>query len=311
MLIFDTLGPVVLVIALGALLQRSGFLPKDFLKDANRLAYWVGLPALLIHDLANSPLQFGAAWPMLEVTLFGCACAVAGGYAVAAALKVRPGAVGSFVQGSFRGNLAFIGLPIIHSLPKAVLPNGLDTEAAAVLVIGPAMVVYNVVAIVVLLLSQHAFSRQVVKPLLRQLATTPPLIASVVGIGLAEAHLPLPAVLNNAIGGLGDMALPLGMLGIGGALVTMNLGAAWKAPLAAALVKTVVAPVAGVALALWLGLPKSELRVALVFLAAPTAIISYPMAVELKGDLDIAAGAIAWSVLTSLPALTLALALTG
>ena len=309
MVIVDTLAPVFLVIGLGAALQHFQFLPRDFLKDANKLAYWVGLPALLIHDLADSPLAFTAAGSMLAVTIGGCLSAVLIAYGVVRFLKLPPTSVGTFVQGSFRGNLAFMGLPIIAALPDATLPNGISTRAAALLVIGPVMVLYNILGVTVLLLSQHAFGFGVIKPFLKQLMITPPLVASVLGIALAETHTALPGALGFTLKALGEMALPLGMLGIGGALVTSKVGANWRPALVAALIKTAVVPVCGIALARMIGLPAAELRIVLVFLAAPTAIISYPMVVELKGDLSIAAGAIVFSTLISIPILALVVSL--
>ncbi len=309
MLILDTLAPVFLVIGLGAALQRFKLVPRDFLKDANKLAYWVGLPALLVHDLSASPLAFGAARSMLGVTILGAFCAVAVGYLAARLLRIPALSVGTFVQGSFRGNLAFMGLPIIAAFPNVTLASGLSTRTAAILIIGPVMVLYNVLAVTVLLLSQHAFGPAVIKPFLKQLVTTPPLVASVVGIGLAESGLHLPGFLDFTLKSLGDMALPLGMLGIGGALVTSKMGASWRPSLGAALIKALVTPACGLLIARWFGLSLPELRIVLIFLAAPTAIISYPMAVELKGDLSIAAGSIVISTLLSVPILAIVVAL--
>ena len=48
-----------------------------------------------------------------------------------------------------------------------------------------------------------------------------------------------------------------------------------------------------------LGLGVTEMKVLLTLLACPTAIVSYTMAVELKGDEALASGTIALSVLAS------------
>ena len=52
-----------------------------------------------------------------------------------------------------------------------------------------------------------------------------------------------------------------------------------------------------------LGLGAVELKAVLIFLATPSAVISYTMAAEMKGDERLAAGAIVLSTLTSLVAL--------
>jgi predicted permease len=220
-------------------------------------------------------------------------------------MKVPGPAVGTFVQGGFRGNLAFVGLPVIFSLPDTPLAGGLSTRMAAVLTVAPVMVCYNIGGVIVLLLSQHRLGWSMVKPFVKQLVTTPPLLATVAGISYAMLGWTLPPFADKALTALGDMALPLGLLGVGGSLVTVKLGGRWARPLASALVKTVLSPVIGWGLARACGLGAPESKVLLILLACPTAIISYTMALELQGDEPLAAGTIALSVLTSVASLAL------
>ena len=159
--------------------------------------------------------------------------------------------------------------------------------------------------VVVLLLSQHQLGWAMVKPFLKQLATTPPLLATLAGIGWALAGWTVPPSVDKALTALGEMALPLGLLGVGGSLVTVRLGEQWRHPLVSALVKTALSPLLGWAVGRALGLGPVELKVLLIMMACPTAIVSYTMVLELKGDEALAAGAISLSVLTSLVSLAL------
>jgi predicted permease len=95
------------------------------------------------------------------------------------------------------------------------------------------------------------------------------------------------------------MALPLGLLGVGGALVTANLGAMWRQPLGAALVKTCGGPALGWMAGRMIGLGAMESKLVMILLATPTATVSYTVALELKGDEAIASGTIVLSVLAS------------
>lgn len=303
MLVLNTLAPVFLLIAAGAALQATKFVSPGFLKEANRVTYWLGLPALLFSQLAGSFRDAGGAGLMLTAMLVATVLVILAGYGVALLLRVPGAALGTFVQGGFRGNLAFVGLPVIFSLPDAPLAWGVSARTAAVLTVAPMMVFYNVGGVVVLLLSQHRLGWGMVKPFARQLATTPPLLATLAGIGWALAGWTLPPAADKALTALGEMALPLGLLGVGGSLVTVRLGAAWRAPLGSALVKTVLSPLLGWAAGRALGLGPAELKLVLILMAAPTAIVSYTMALEMKGDEPIAAGTISLSVLTSLVSL--------
>lgn len=298
-LILNTLAPVFLMVAVGAILQRSGFVSASFLKEANRVTYWLGLPALLFSQLAGSFHQAAGAKAILGAMLVATLLAIGAAYLLGWMLRVPGAAAGTFVQGAFRGNLAFVGLPIIFSLPDTPLAGGLSVRTAAIITVAPMMVFYNVAGVVVLLLSQHPLSWRMVPPFVKQLATTPPLIATLAGVLFASMGWPLPAAVDKTFSALGEMALPLGLLGVGGSLITVKLGAAWRSPLASALVKTAVSPALGWLVGRWFGLGETELKIMLILLACPTAIVSYTMALELKGDEALASGSIVLSVLTS------------
>jgi predicted permease len=303
MQMLNTLAPVFLMIAVGAGLQRTKFVSENFLKEANRVTYWLGLPALLFSQLAGSFHQGTGAGLMFTGMLAATVLVIFAGYAVGALLRVPGPHLGTFVQGGFRGNLAFVGLPVIFSLPDSPLALGISARTAAVLTVAPMMVFYNIGGVVVLLLSQHRLGWGMVKPFVKQLATTPPLLATLAGIGWAMAGWTMPPFIDKTLGALGEMALPLGLLGVGGSLVTVKLGTNWRNPLASALVKTLLSPVIGWLVGRAFGLGGAEMKMVLILMACPTAIISYTMALELKGDEALASGAIALSVLTSLVSL--------
>ena len=303
MLVLNVLAPVFLLIALGAAMQKSGFTSPGFLKEANRVTYWLGLPSLLFSELISSYHDAHGASQLLAVVFAATALIILLAYLTGWLLGIPGKSLGTFVQGAFRGNLAFVGLPIIFAFPDTPMAGGLTLRAAAVIVIAPTMVMYNTVAVIVLLLSQHRLGWRMLWPIGRQLATTPPLLATVAGVGFAMKGWTLPPALDKAFFALGEMALPLGLLGVGGSLVGIRLGETWKQPLAAAALKTFGLPLLGWLLARAGGLGAAETRLVAIFLATPTAIVSYTMAVEMKGDEPIAAGTIVLSVAGSLAAL--------
>lgn len=308
MLVLTALAPVFLIIALGAFLQRTQFVSPGFLREANRVTYWVGLPALLFSQLVASLHAAAGAERLIGAMGLATVLVGAAAYGVAAVLRVPAEARGTLVQGAFRGNLAFVGLPIVFALPDAPVLGGLGLHGAAVIVVAPTMVLYNVAGVVVLTVSRHAWGWRMAGPVLRQLAVTPPLVATVAGIGFVAAGGVLPLVATKTLGALGEMALPLGLLGVGGSLVGGRWRGAWRAPLAAAGLKTAGGAVlGGLAASAW-GLGAVETRLLMILGAAPTAIVSYTLAVELRGDEEMAASTIALSVLASLPVLAVVLA---
>jgi len=309
MQIIDSLAPVVLLIGLGVFLVRISFVKREMLKGMNDLAYWIGLPTFIFYSLATVPLKTAALGPMLAVFLTGTAAALGGGFIAVRLLKQPIASRGTFLQATFRGNLAFIGLPIVvftaSGLPDA---DPQTMQELAVLTLAPMMVIYNVVAVLLLYGSQTGFSGELVAKTLRQVATNPLILASVAGIAVALAGWTFPNFLDRTLEALGRLALPLALLSIGGSLVTVPVRGSLAAAGTASLLKVGVAPLIGIGAGIALGAPSEVLLVAAIYLSCPTAAASYVLARQLGGDEALAASTIVISTLLSLISLSLAVA---
>ncbi|WP_404424814.1 AEC family transporter [Nibricoccus sp. IMCC34717] len=307
MTVFNVLAPVFLLIALGAALVRTRFVSEAFLRETNRVTYWLGLPALLFTSLAASFHDASASKALLLTLVAATFAVVALAYVACVLLKLPFASYGTFVQASFRGNLAYVGLPIIYALPA--VSEGL--RAAVTVAIAPMLVLYNCVAVVALIASQHKLELRTLKPLLKQLATTPPLLATLAGIGWAVSGWHMPHAIYQSLEWLGQMALPLALLGIGGALARSQTGREWKAPSIGALLKIGVGPALGWLLAPMFGLSHIETVAAALLLACPTAGISYTMVTQLRGDEELASATILLSTVGAVASLAVVVSISG
>lgn len=303
MLVLNALAPTFLIIALGAWMQKSGFVSPGFLREANRITYWLGLPALLFSQLVSSLHDAAGAERLLAAMFLTTTAMILVGYLVGGMLRVPGAVMGTFVQGAFRGNLAFVGLPIVFALPNVPLIGNLTLHEAAVIAVAPTMVLYNVGGVVVLTISQHAFGPRMIWPVVKQLAVTPPLLATLAGIGFVAMGWKLPFAVDRTLNALGEMALPLGLLGIGGSIVTAKLHGALRLPLGSALLKSWASALVGLLAARACGLEGQPVVLVMILAAAPTAIVSYTMALEMKGHGELASTTIALSVVASLVSL--------
>ncbi len=151
MFVFNTLAPVFLLIALGAALLRAGFLTPELSKGINRLAYWVALPALLFQSTASAgPMSGGGrlvlvmSGALLLVTLLALG--------LARGLRLPAVAAGTFVHVSMRGNVTFVGVPVVFYVLEATA--GADAPAlksAAILALAPFILVQNIIGFTALL----------------------------------------------------------------------------------------------------------------------------------------------------------------
>jgi malate permease and related proteins len=306
--------PIFAVVGLGALLRRVRFVPDHFFRDTNRLVYWVGIPAFLFYRSAEARLEGDAGIRIILALLAGAFISLAVGYLLAFVMRLPRASVSSLVQGSYRGNLAYVGLPVVLLALATQGARTSATEAIAVLAVAAITPVYNFVAIFVLVGGQEPgrrHARQRLLQLVVRLATNPLLLSCTAGLIVMAFGWRLPPPLRETFKLVGDLATPLALLGIGASLTFRNLRAHWQRASVAATIKLVISPLAGLALAVPLRLTGHDLQMALLYLATPTAAASYVMAQQLGADEGLAANIIVLTTFLSLPALGLVLALTG
>lgn len=297
--VVQSLAPVVLTIALGAALMRYRFFSDDFRRGIERFAYWIGLPCLLVTELATARFATNHIGQLVLLMTLICF----GGLFVAAilawALKLKGGTLGSFIQGSFRGNIAFVGLPIIV---YAVNGRAIDQKAVtecAVLVLAPIVLLYNLVAVLVLLLPQHSLGVANLRKVIHPLITNPLIIACVIGLLITSMEWTIPPAIFRTLESIGKSAPPLSLISLGASLVTLPIrGEIGRATLVTA-VKLGVTPALAYVGIRMLDLTPEHAIVAMVYAACPTAVASYVMATQLKGDVTLSASIVVISTLAS------------
>ncbi len=298
MFIINSIAPIFLLIALGKILQKTGFLPDAFFKGLNRLVFWIALPALLTSSISEAELELATISRIVLLLIGGTLLAMLTAWLVSRNLSLPAPKTGSFIQGSFRGNGAFIALPVILYSFGSQDPR---TETMATVVLAPVVILFNILG--VLVLTHYRRDRKgkgvSIATLVAELIKNPLIIACAVGIGLNLFNVQLPRWLFRPLDALGHTALPLVLMSIGAALEFEKLRGAASPTLIAALIKTVAAPAFGFLLAGLLDLSHTDKMIAIFYLAAPAAGMSYVMAEVMGNDGPLAGRIVALSTLLS------------
>ncbi len=278
--------PVFLVVAVGVVLRRFRFLDGGFLDGANSLVYYILLPALLFHEIGATDFRQAFSGPL-----------VVGGYAATLAtfvlaflavrtLGVGPSEAGSFVQGAFRANLAYVGLPIVFSVV------GLPGLRKAGIFLGFLVPLLNGLSIVALMAPHGAGKEEGIPTTAlrigREVATNPIILACLVGIAWSVLKLPVPGMIRRTLGLLTPATLPLSLLCLGGSFSFERARRGFGIAALAAFLKVVVLTGIGIALYRWMGVSGDDLRIGAIMLGCPTAVVTYVMAARLRGDTDLA-----------------------
>jgi malate permease and related proteins len=295
--VINTLAPVILLISLGTLLRVVGFMPARRAQWVNALTYWVGLPALLFIEIAATRMEFASRLDAIGVLVVVMLLCIGIGYLSAAGLRLQTPATAALVQSGFRGNLAYIGIPVIvYTLGEA------NKEAIAVgmLLIAATIPFYNIAAVMVLLGIQHKLRLRSIGPMLGRLFTNPLILACAAGLAFAWSGWNLPIAATRTLEPLGRMALPLALLSIGATLDLREVRGRAAPVSTGALIKVLFAPLAGFGLGRAFGVSIEEMRIILLLLACPTAAAAYVMADAMGADSHLTSGIIVLSTILSL-----------
>ena len=303
MQLLTLLFPFFLTLALGAALERGGFFAPGFMAGVNKLTYWVGLPILVWVSLTQAEHGDAGTGRLLTGLVLGTLASLALAWAAARLLGIKAEGVGTWMQAAFRGNLTFVGLPIVLTLPG--IPR-----TAAVLAMAPMLLLYNGAAVAMLLASRRQEAHRMGVLIVRELVRNPIIVASLAGGLFYYCDWRVWSPVDQALTLVSRMAVPLALLCIGSALVTTPIRGNRRAVFAAALFKTVISPLLGLAVSRLLSLDPGETRVVLLLMACPTAAISYTMVRQLGGDEAVAASAIVASTVLSAVVLPVILLVT-
>lgn len=292
------LAPIALLIGLGWILRRHGVVAEVFWPQAERLGYYVLLPALFFDGIAMSQLS-GVPVVGLAATLVVSTMLAAGLLAALRPLMALDGpAFTSVFQGGVRFN-NYVGVTLAVGL--------LGAKGVALAAICNAALVPTVNVLCVLVFARHGAARLDARAALGQILVNPLVLACALGMGFQALGARPPALVEPALKALGAASLPLGLLCIGAAL-DFSAARRWIRPVAlASAAKFLVMPAATLAMAQLLGLQGPGFAVALMFQALPTASSSYIMARQLGGDAPLMAGITAIQTLLGFVVLPLTL----
>jgi predicted permease len=300
--IINIVLPVFSVIALGWVLRRWGLIDAVFLKQTNKLVYYVCLPLLLFYKIGKADFFANFNGQLIVGSIIAAAITFIVSYAYTVFRKYPDNARGVFSQGAFRGNIAYMGLAITLN---AYGETGL-TRAG--ILMGFLVPFLNLFAILALLWPHSGDGTQRGATFwLRQIALNPLILASFLGIFWSFLSLPIPLVFERSLNIATGMTLPLALLALGGGFSLEKLrGDLLRAFLSSAL-KTIWMPILAVLLLISLGVRGMDLGIGVLIAGTPAATATYIMADQLKGDAELAGTIVMLSTLLSAATYTVAL----
>lgn len=292
--------PVFLVMVLGWWLKRIKFLTNDFVSVADKLVFKVALPVLVFQDIASANLSKDFDLKFVLFCFFGT-CIFFGLTWLFAELCIKDKTmIGSFVQGSFRGSAAILGI--------AFAKNIYGDAGLVPMMIVASIPLFNIFSVIVLTRSANAGEtdrKALVKKTLKGIITNPIIIGIFAGIPFALLEVSFPVILDKAMTSVANLSTPLALIAIGAGFSTGAALEKWRPTLVASIVKLIAIPGCFLPLAISMGFRNEELVALLILTGAPTTVSSYIMAKNMGNDSILASGIVVTTTLFSSVTLTL------
>lgn len=288
--------PIFIILLSGIFLKKINFINDVFIDISSKLVFNVSLPLLLFFGIQKTPLEDVNNLPLIVYAAFAT-------FVVYLALelwakRLQPATDrGVFVQASFRSNMGIIGLAYcINAYGEAGL-------IAASLYLGLITILYNVLSVITLNSSMHG--ELSISKSLKGIAKNPLIIGIVAGLVVSALHIPVPAFAEKTGQYFANLALPLALLGAGGALSLNELKTNPNKTFYASISKLFIVPfliTAGGAI--W-GFRGIDLGILFLMSSAPSASASFIMVKAMGGNFKLAANIIAMTSLGSVVSVSL------
>lgn len=288
----NIVAPVFLIIAVGYFAKRMKIINEVFVEVTSRLVFQISLPVFIFLEIAE--LDLSQVLELKQIAYIYAATIIPYlliWFGTIPFIK-NPKDKSAFVQGAFRGNYAIVGLALISNL------FGGEALGKATLILAFLLPLYNVLAVIVLVVPKHQ-GKINFKSIFLEILLNPLILAVVFALPLSYFKLKLPEMLSSTGNYLADLALPLALVGIGGSLNMENLKRASTLAFTASIIKIVILPIILTIGAYLLGYVMDDLGIMFIVFACPTAIASFVMADAMGANSKLAGNIIMLTTLGS------------
>ena len=284
--------PVFLVVFLGKGLQLTRLIDPPFIKTANRLIFNVCLPALLFHKIANADVHHILNIPLLLIMTATVLLVFFISFIVTRTALIPDRARGSFMTNNFRGNFAYMGLPVSY---YAFGDPGLLYASVFMAFLVPLVNLLSVVS-----LGMFA-GRSSVSVFIKNSLFNPLAIGCFLGLAASYADMVLPEFVSRTLVIVSGVTLPLALFCIGASLTLHQLKGNILIIFLSSGFKLLIMPALVLLLLLLFDQPIDTMAKVLVVMAAsPSATVNYILAATMGGDVDSTSGTIVITTLLSI-----------
>ena len=270
--------PVFMIIILGYILMRVGFLTKEFTEVADKYVFKVALPVLLFKQIGTADIRsefdirFVLFCMIVTTVMFGMVWLLA-------KIFIRDKSmVGAFTQGSVRGSAAILGI--------AFIDNIYGSSGMGPLMIVSAVPLYNIYSVIILTVESrdNKNGKEAIKKSFINVLKNPIIIGIFLGMLVACTGLKIPVIPLKAINSVAATATPIALIVVGAGFEGKKAIAKTGPTLVAVFIKLIVLPLIFLPVAVKMGFRREALVAIIIMLGSPTTVTCYIMAKNMNND---------------------------
>ena len=309
--------PIVLMVLLGYILKRVGLLTKEFANVGSKFSFNVAIPIMVFLNVYDIKSFETIRWDVVIYSSIMIFVFFGLGLITAVLTTKQPERRGVLLQGSFKSNMAILGLSLASSL------GGNDAVAITAVVAAFSLPIMNTLAVfsLSLFVNNGKDGKGDVKVVLKNVVKNPLIIGIAVGMifllirGGQTAIWGQPVFtlkgdltfLYNFLGHVKAIASPFALIILGaefdfssskGMIKEIVIGSAWR---------VVFAPLIGIGVAILLSeftpilnFGVNEYPALIALFGTPVAVTSAIMAGQMKNDEQLATQLVVWTSITSI-----------
>ncbi|MBQ9404117.1 MAG: AEC family transporter [Synergistaceae bacterium] len=268
--------PMIILMALGAFVRVKGIITRPAMKEYDRLIFWIFMPTLLFKNIYDMDFSQGFA---VKEMLFVAVCLVVL-FVLAYFIPrifVKDGNKSVVIaQAVGRGNYILFGVVVAEALFG-------EGHAGMVVMLGVLVVpAINTYAAIILELNRSGKASPV--KLFLAILKNPMIIGAILAFIFKALNIIIPAPVWSAVRSIANSTTTISFISLGVGL-DMAKAQSDKMPLILGTVlRLIVVPLVFMPLSILAGFRGESLCAMMVIFAAPAAVASYPMAVAMGAD---------------------------
>ena len=305
----NAVSPIILMVAIGYILKKIGFMNADFSKKANKLVFRVFLPVKLFLNVygINSSASLNLNYVVYALIALIVVFLLAIPTVILITKKKR--CRGALLQGIFRSNYALIGIPLAAEL------FGAEGEVVATLLSAFIVPAFNILAVIGLSIFNNEGEKPNFKKILLGILKNPLIIgiaAGLVAFGIRTtlANHGFTIDINDApavwktVGYLADIATPLALLVLGAQFEFSAIPSLKKEIISGVILRSLIVPILCVGAAYLLfkdneSFGGAQFAALVAAFCTPVAVSSVPMAQEMGADAELAGQLVVFTTISS------------